>query len=112
MVVPIRDQMQSDLTAAMKARDRTRVKVLRSTLAAVANAEAVDLGPHVRANIAGRTVGPTEVERRHLTEAHIRELVAGHQAQLEAASALMAAVDETAEARDLAEQAAILLSYL
>ena len=42
MAPSLRERLQAGLPAAMKAGDRLRVSVLRTTLAAIANAEAVD----------------------------------------------------------------------
>src|SRR5688572_5257444 len=64
----IREQMQVDLVTALKAGDVHAVSVLRTTLAALDNAEAVDPGsgaPLVRAGLFG------DVERRPLVERYL-----------------------------------------
>ncbi len=77
------EQMRADLTAAMKARDTEAVRVLRTALAAVANAEAQpadDAGPAsltVSGGIAGAAdgLGAAEAERRTLTEDDVRAIL-------------------------------------
>src|SRR5689334_23604524 len=81
----IRTRMQDDLRVAMKARDRVRTSVLRATLGAIANAEAVP--SDARPNVAGRD-DPTEVDRRELTEADVVAVVTRERAELAADAAL------------------------
>jgi len=79
----LRDRMSAALPDAIRSRDRTAVAALRSTLAALANAEAVGVGgrddpsatgsEHVAAAAAG--VGAAEVSRRVLAEAEVVSLV-------------------------------------
>ena len=76
----VRSRLQAALRAAMKARDAVAVSALRSTLAAIANAEAIpvpeasvpSLGTPAAANqyIAGSAPGlaATEAGRREVTE--------------------------------------------
>lgn len=40
---PIRDRLRSDLTRAMRNREQARVTVIRTVLAAIDNAEAVEI---------------------------------------------------------------------
>jgi uncharacterized protein len=74
------------LRAAMKARDTAAVSVLRSALSALSNAEAVDNAeaadpdpaaeggsPHIAGAVAG--LGAGEVQRRHLTEAQVSQIL-------------------------------------
>ena len=71
----LRTRLRSDLTAAMKARDKDTVAVLRTTLAAFDNAEAIPAPPagtgaHASSeHVAGASVGlgSAEVDRRVLT---------------------------------------------
>lgn len=58
----MRDRLRSDLTRAMKARDQVRVMVLRSALAAIGNAEAVEVVATSEA-----TIGSGDVRRKTLT---------------------------------------------
>lgn len=73
--------LQNALRDAMRVRDRTLVAALRSTLAAIANAQAVPqtaLTSKASAHIAGATagVGAAEAPRRDLSEDEVRDIVA------------------------------------
>jgi uncharacterized protein len=75
-----RRTLRDELLAARKDRDATRVSALRSALSAIDNAETpdgVDLDAPSSGTIAGGVVGlgATEVARRVLSDAQIRELV-------------------------------------
>jgi len=75
-----RRTLRDALLAARKDRDATRVSALRSALSAIDNAEApdgVDLDAPSSGTIAGGVVGlgATEVARRVVSDAQIRELV-------------------------------------
>jgi len=104
MALSIREQMQSDLRAAMQARQRVAVSVLRATLAAIANAEAVDPATADR--------HATEVDRKHLTGDDIAAIVTVERDDLRAASKEMASLRQDEKAAELAEQAALLDGYL
>jgi len=86
----IREGLRAALTAAMKARDRVAVAALRSTLAALENAEAVDrpAGTDARLGIGQIPVGvgAAEAERRVLTSAQVVGLVRAEVAEREAAA--------------------------
>jgi uncharacterized protein YqeY len=100
--------MQADLKTAMSARDRNAVAVLRTTLAAISNAEAVDAAgsrPAVGAFA-------NEVDRRSLDDAGIRAIVERERAELLVSAAEYDAVDQTADAATLREQVAVLDRYL
>jgi uncharacterized protein YqeY len=105
----IRERMQRDLQVAMKARDRLRVGVLRATLGAIANAEAVP--SDARPNIPGRSE-PTEVARRELTDADIEAVVGREVAELRADAQLYRERADTAPLADLETRIGILASYL
>lgn len=108
--------MQVDLTSAMRERDRPRVSVLRSTLAAIANAEAVDvshLGPgHLGPGHLGPGRGPSEVPRRYLSETDIVGIVQRELNDLARAADEFAGLGQAGEAGSLRSQADILASYL
>lgn len=71
----------------MKERDRTAVTVLRSTLAAIDNAEAVDAaGGSSAIESSPVGIGVAEVERRALSEEDIAEIVRSEVADREAAA--------------------------
>jgi uncharacterized protein YqeY len=77
----IRAALRADLTAAMKARDRDAVTALRTAIAAIDNAEAVEddglhnsrTGRHVAGAAPG--VGSTEAARRDLTTRDVRAIL-------------------------------------
>ena len=78
----MRSQLRQALTAALKARDRAAVSALRSAIAAIENAESVDVTtPGVSAasseHFAGASagVGSSDVDRRVLTEADVIAVV-------------------------------------
>jgi uncharacterized protein YqeY len=75
----MRGRLRAALPVAMKARDRAAVSVLRATLAALDNAEAVDRAPDADRNLGIESlpvgVGAAEVARRELTEADIERIV-------------------------------------
>jgi uncharacterized protein YqeY len=100
----IRDQLQAGLRAAMQAREQATVSVLRSTLAAVANAEAVD--PSMTERHA------TEVARKHLTEDDIRSIITTERDDLRTAAGEMSALGQSSKADELTQQAATLDAYL
>lgn len=73
--MPIVRQMKADLLAAMKARQPSTVSVLRSTLAAIDNAGAVEVDASY-VPVAGTQDGrPHEVPRKELSEAQVMKLV-------------------------------------
>lgn len=107
------DRLRADLTAALRAREKTTVAVLRTVLAAIANAEAVPAGaaaevvPPEDGPVAGaaKGVGATEAARRELTERDLRTIVAAERDDLLATSEQLAdkAPDRAAELRASAE---------
>ncbi len=77
---PIRDRLRAALRTAMKSRDTLAVDAIRTALAAIDHAEAVEIADtttfsvsRIAGSVAG--VGATEVPRRSLTEAEMAELV-------------------------------------
>ncbi|MFC6012811.1 hypothetical protein [Nocardia lasii] len=74
---PLRERLRAALKAAMKARDRGAVSALRSTLGAIDNAEAVDIGAVKAGALEDSPVGlgAAEVRRRDLTEADVEDIV-------------------------------------
>ncbi|WP_198345834.1 hypothetical protein [Nocardiopsis gilva] len=112
----LRVRMREALPEAMRARDRVAVRVLRATLAALDNAEAV---PADEAELRGSAieqspvgVGVSEAARRELSERTVADIV-----QAEAAERLEAAMQLTApmhadRAAQLRAEAAVLLRFL
>jgi uncharacterized protein len=106
----IRIQMQADLKEAMKARDSSRVAVLRTTLGALANAEAVEpLSGPISLTAAA---GTTEVARRELSEDEVRAVIERERAELLAAAAEREALGLPEDAGGLRARAEVLRSYL
>lgn len=82
MSADLRALLQSSLLPAMRVGDKDTVDVVRSALAAIANAEAVpvdDASALTEGPIAGAAVGvgATEAPRRELTPEEVREIVEG-----------------------------------
>jgi uncharacterized protein len=113
---PLRQRLRAALPAAMKARDRVAVAALRSTLAAIDNAEAVE-----EAGSAGRSlaieqspvgVGAAEVARRELTEAQVEHIVRAEVAEREAAAVEYDRVGRADRAEQLRGEAGVLAAHL
>jgi uncharacterized protein len=105
----MREQMQADLVTALKGGDLIAVSVLRTTLAALSNAEAVDPGPGAPLVRAGLF---DDVARRRLSAEDITSIVDRERAELESSAILLDAAGRTAEAAGCRARAAILDSYL
>jgi uncharacterized protein len=115
-VVPLRQRLREALPAAMKARDRVAVTVLRSALAALDNAEAVVAAAPDGSSLAiERTpvgVGAAEVPRRVLTEAQVEQLVRVEVAEREAAALDYERAGRPERAEQLRGEAAVLSAHL
>ena len=99
--------MQDELTAAIKAGDDPRVDVLRTTLAAISNAEAVDLaGPTTPVGLLG------DVERRQLADDDITAIIAGERDELSTTAEHLHRLGQASRARELDARAMILGEYL
>ena len=109
MILSLREQMQRDLVAALKRGDVVAASVLRTTLAALSNAEAVDPGagaPLIRAGLFG------DVERRALPADRVEGIIAAERDELHAAAGVLERAGRTAEAEACRSRAAILDHYL
>ncbi len=102
--------MQADLTAAMRARDSDRVAVLRATLGALANAEAVT-APSGPISLTA-AAGTTEVGRRELTDDDVRSVIQRERDELLAAADERAGLGLHDDAEGLRGQAALIAAYL
>ncbi len=73
----MRERLRAALKPAMKARDRDAVSALRSALAAIDNAEAVDVGDAKAGALEDSPVGlgAAEARRRDLTAVEIEAIV-------------------------------------
>ena len=101
-IIPLRDWLCAAVPAAMKARDRRTVSALRSALAAIDSAEAVEIHDVRAGAIEMSPVGPgaAEVARRELTEAEVAAIVRGEVEERRAAAVAYEAAgrgDKTAE---------------
>lgn len=103
----MRERMKRELTRAMKARDAVRVSVLRTTLAALGNAEAVH---DVTAKPAG--LYSTEAERRELSVIEEREVVGREHRELLAAAQEVARLGQESAAAELRAKAEVLTEFL
>ena len=124
----LHDRLRRALPAAMKARDRRAVTALRSALAAIDNAGAVDptqglpagrdggtastaaVHPQLAGTVAG--VGATEVERRRLSQAQMEELVRAEVADRETAAAGYEQAGQLEAAERLRAEAGVLRAHL
>ena len=105
----VRDEMQTDLTAAMKAGDRTRISVLRSALSALANAEAVDAPVQKSTPVA---FGTTEVPRRELGDDDVRAVLSRELDELQTTADDLRRHNRESDAADLDARAQLLREYL
>lgn len=107
----------------MKARDKVAVDVLRATLAAIDNAEAVSPAGSTAGSISGVPsagaieaspigVGATEVARRELTDTDITTILRTEIADREAAVAEYERIGAGERAERLRTEAALLAGYL
>ncbi|SDO25631.1 hypothetical protein SAMN05660199_01658 [Klenkia soli] len=110
--------MRADLTAAMRARDRTTTAVLRAALGAVANAESVPVReagrPAADGPVAGAVtgVGATEAPRRVLSAADVVAVLRAERDERLAAADQLAAAGSSGAADELRGTAALLERYL
>jgi uncharacterized protein YqeY len=113
----VRTLLRRDLLVAMTARDSIAVAALRSALAAIENAEAVEAIPSPQAARSQHIAGATprraaEVERRVLTAADERGLVQSQVDQPLMAAGEYEKLGRQGDADRLLAQADVLRSYL
>ena len=115
---PLRARMRADLVAAMKARETETVSALRTTLAAIDNAEAVAMPENVMDTVSGpiagaRTgVGSTEARRRDLSIDDLRAIVAAQIAERVDAAGQYDVFGRPEEATRLRREADVLRAYV
>jgi uncharacterized protein YqeY len=103
----VRERLQADLRVAMRERDRTRVSVLRTAMAALANAEAIE----ARDVAVLKGLYAAEAERRQLSEDDVRAVLEGVRDDLLVAADEIRRLGRKADAERLREQAAIVEGY-
>jgi uncharacterized protein len=100
----------------MKRRDRVAVSVLRATLAAIDNAEAVDRPPAVDRHLAIEQtpvgVAAAELPRRELTERDVERIVRAEVMQREAAAREYDRVGRPDQAERLRGEVSVLAAHL
>lgn len=104
MTNALRNRLEADLRVALKSGDAVRVSVLRTTLSALSNAEAVD--------VSVVPAGVTEVPRRELGDDDIRGIVERERDELRTTADRMRRVGAPDRARELVAQARLLDGYL
>ena len=114
--VALRQRLRAALPVAMKARDRVAVAALRSTLAAIENAEAVDRPATVDQQLAIERipvgVGAAEVARRVLTEAQVEHIVRAEVVEREAAAREYDLAGRPDRAERLRDEVGVLTAHL
>jgi uncharacterized protein len=114
--VSLRERLRHALPAAMKARDRVAVAALRTTLAAIDNAEAVDGAAAIHERLAIEQtrvgVGAAEVERRSLSEAQVEDIVRTEIAEREAAARDYERAGQPQRAEMLQDEVSVLSAHL
>jgi uncharacterized protein len=110
----LRSELRAALPAAMKARDRLAVSVLRSTLAALDNAEAIAPGQTKGLAIEQSPIGAgaAEAPRRELTPDDLVRIVRDEIATREAAAADYQRAGHPDRASALRDEAAYLTRFL
>ena len=113
-VTALRQRLRDALPAAMKARDRVAVAALRSALAAIDNAEAVDGTPTNGMAIERSPVGvgAAELPRRELTAEQVEQIVRAELAEREDAALGYERGGQTDRAAQLRAEIAVLAQAL
>jgi hypothetical protein len=104
---PLRTRIGNDLAQAMKDRDTARAKVLRTTLSAIQNAEAVEGVSSVEG-----IVGYGDVQRRSLSDEEVIALVALEIEEFEGSVAEYQRIGQTDMAHELQRELEVLRGYL
>lgn len=119
-VSELTSRLRADLTVARRERDESTARVLRTVLAAIANAEAQpvdDSTPASKATssrIAGAADGlhAAEVDRRELSEVDVRAVVTAERDERLSAAEHLAESGADDAARTLRDEAGLLERYL
>jgi uncharacterized protein YqeY len=112
----LQQRLRAALPAAMRARDKPTLALLRSTLAAIENAEAVELPDAPGGSLAIEQTpvgaGAAEAARRELSEADVERIVRAELAEREAAAQAYDAAGQPAQAEQLRAGVAVVSAYL
>lgn len=112
----IAGRLREELRAALKSRDRATASVLRTALAAIENAAAVEVPDAARRGLAIEVSpagpGATEAERRALTEADIARIVRGEIDDRDAAARHFESAGEAGRAARLRAEADLLRGFV
>lgn len=117
-VSDLHQRLRHDLTAALRARDRELVRVLRTVLSALANAEAQPHQPvatrHTEGVIAGAALGlgASEVPRRELADDDVVAILRAERDEWVASAEVLASRGAPEAALALRADAAVLDGYL
>lgn len=101
------NRLRDDLAQAMRDRDMARVKVLRTTMSAIQNAEAVE----GVASVEG-VVGYGDVQRRSLTDDDVIEIIVREIEEFERSVAEYRQIGQTERAQGLQMELEVLRGYL
>jgi len=119
MVGAVLAALRRDLVVALKARDSVSVSALRSALAAIENAGAVDSSAHPlraaeSAHVAGAVsgLGTAEVQRRVLGEGEMERLVGAEAEERQSVAGDLERAGHHERAARLRAEADVLLRYL
>jgi uncharacterized protein YqeY len=116
----VQAELRRDLVRALKTRDEATAAALRSALAALANAEAVDAAEPRQATVGGHPtiagslvgVGAAEVDRRELAAAEMEAIVRAEVVERVEAAAEYRRLGHNDRATRLEEEADVLRRYL
>lgn len=113
---PLQERLRAALPAAMRARDKPTLALLRSTLAAIENAGAVELPDAPGGGLAIEQTpvgaGAAEAARRELSEADVERIVRAELAEREAAAQAYDAAGQPDRAEQLRAGVAVVSAYL
>jgi uncharacterized protein YqeY len=105
----VRDRLRTALSAALKQRDAPLAAVLRATLAALDNAEAVPIEDHDHGSLALEHtpigVGAREATRRELSDEDVERLVRAEMEERQSAARIYERAGEHERARRLRHEA-------
>jgi len=104
---PLRTRIRDDLAEAMRDRDMARVKVLRTTMSAIQNAEAVE----GVASVEG-VVGYSDVQRRSLSDDDVIEIILREIEEFEGSVAEYRQIGQMERAEGLQRELEVLRSYV